>query len=518
MKYALRFVCLLLAAAPICFAEEESADVKSDETRIVYTPTITNEALINPGMGWVFYQYSSRLWAYGSMQYPGDTLDWFPGCSTIYFRVTWSDLEPEEGLFRWDLIDTYARPWILKGKKIAFRVMVSNPTPAYTTPKWVRDAGAQGIDYAWDKNSLGSTESLLWEPKFYDPIFLEKLEGFLAAFARRYNGNPAVAFIDIGSFGIYGEGHTDRSQKLSPEETNRIGKMHIDLYKKYFPDTQLVIGDDMAGNQRRNEHAEITDYAFSQGVTLRDDSILCAPGENAWFSQKLAQQFWPVMPVIIEHGHYIRRVYKNNWTPERLPDAMEDYHASYFSIHDWPQQFLQREREIVDKMNLRLGYRIELRRASFPSHAKIDEPILIETDWANVGVAPCYGGAFPTFTLKDDEEHIVWSVTDESFNVRDLPVAAPGQAETIRHESRVRFGLRMLVPTINEGVIFPMKELGQYPIKDDWIPTMKPGTYSLWVSLGKPDGTPEIAMPIEGGGPDRCYKLGDITIDPAAGQ
>ena len=75
-------------------------------------------------------------------------------------------------------------------------------------------------------------------------------------------------------------------------------------------------------------------------------------------------------------------------------------------------------------------------------------------------------------------------MTDESFNVRDLPVAAPGQAETIRHESRVRFGLRMLVPTINEGVIFPMKELGQYPIKDDWIPTMKPGTYSLWVSLG----------------------------------
>ena len=42
-------------------------------------PVSTDEPLINPGMGFYFYQYSNRLWAYGSQQEPGDTLDWFPG-------------------------------------------------------------------------------------------------------------------------------------------------------------------------------------------------------------------------------------------------------------------------------------------------------------------------------------------------------------------------------------------------------------------------------------------------------
>ena len=83
---------------------------------LVVAPEITDEALVNPGMGWVYYHYSNRLWAYGSRTAPGDTLDWFPGVSTIYLRVLWSDLEPEEGVYRWDIFDSMAQPWIDKGK------------------------------------------------------------------------------------------------------------------------------------------------------------------------------------------------------------------------------------------------------------------------------------------------------------------------------------------------------------------------------------------------------------------
>ena len=32
----------------------------------------------------------------------GDTLDWFLGRSTIYYRLLWLDLEPEEGKYRLD--------------------------------------------------------------------------------------------------------------------------------------------------------------------------------------------------------------------------------------------------------------------------------------------------------------------------------------------------------------------------------------------------------------------------------
>jgi len=33
--------------------------------------------------------------------------------------------------------------------------------------------------------------------------------------ARRYDGNPNVEFIDIGSFGMWGEGHTGFSSRLT---------------------------------------------------------------------------------------------------------------------------------------------------------------------------------------------------------------------------------------------------------------------------------------------------------------
>lgn len=234
-----------------------------DELTLIQ-PVPTGEALINPGMGWVYFHYSNRLWAYGGPQPPGDTLDWFPGCSTIYFRIPWCYLEPEEGKFRWDLIDSYAQPWIERGKKIAFRVIASEDRFVYATPEWVKNAGAKGISYR-SGQKCASPGVELWDPVFDDPVFLEKLGRFLAAMSKRYNGNPHVAFIDIGSFGLWGEGHPGYSSKLNQEQTDKAVKLHIDLHKKHFPDTLLAISDDVAGASRPGASFPITDPFISVG-------------------------------------------------------------------------------------------------------------------------------------------------------------------------------------------------------------------------------------------------------------
>ena len=77
---------------------------------VTVTPKATDEALINPGMGFMCYHMAGRMWAYGAPVPPGDTLDWFPGTSTVYFRLLWSELEPEEGQFR----NLIGKPVILK--------------------------------------------------------------------------------------------------------------------------------------------------------------------------------------------------------------------------------------------------------------------------------------------------------------------------------------------------------------------------------------------------------------------
>ena len=66
--------------------------------------------------------------------------------------------------------------------------------------------------------------------------------------AQRYDGNPEVAFIDVGSFGVWGEGHTFAStaKPYSAETVRR----HIDLHTKHFKKTLLAANDDFALHDR----------------------------------------------------------------------------------------------------------------------------------------------------------------------------------------------------------------------------------------------------------------------------
>ena len=45
-------------------------------------------------------------------------------------------------------------------------------------------------------------KNLPWDPDFGDPVFLAKLEKFIAALAARYDGRPEVAFVDIVNGGL----------------------------------------------------------------------------------------------------------------------------------------------------------------------------------------------------------------------------------------------------------------------------------------------------------------------------
>ncbi len=67
------------------------------------------------------------------------------------------------------------------------------------------EAGAQGSHFYMGK-ATGPEGP--WEPKFDDPVFLAKLDRFLAAFAARYDGQPWLRYVDIGSIGDRGEGHS----------------------------------------------------------------------------------------------------------------------------------------------------------------------------------------------------------------------------------------------------------------------------------------------------------------------
>jgi len=481
---------------------------------VTIRPVETSEALVNPDMGLVCYHMAGRLWAYGAHTEPGDTLDWFPGVSTVYFRFLWSELEPKEGDYRWDMIDTFAQNWIANGKKIAFRVICCNST-ANACPDYVREAGAKGIWFRYGGHGVPKDFPLRWEPIYDDPVFLAKYEAFLRAFAARYDGNPDVAFVDIGSFGMFGEGHTGCTSKLSATETDRITRLHLALHRRLLPKTLLVISDDVAGSGGQEPESPLMKHVRELGIGYRDDSIFCMgpetnsyAREGSWAHSHWARNFAPETPVVIETGHLTMCREKGRFLPERLLSCVEKHQASYLSVHFFPEQYLAAMKDEIAAINLRLGYRFALKEVEYPDTVAAGERVEIRSTWVNRGVSWLHGGASLTWALLDAAGTVCWSVTDPTFDFQRLDPTLNGVEKPVEVKTPCRFGRNEPIFKL-DPVYVSVKAAGYDP--GDIYVMLKPGTYTLAVSVGTRTGTPTIALPLENG-TKRRYPIGKVTV------
>lgn len=105
--------------------------------------------------------------------------------------------------------------------------------------------------------------------------------------------------------------------------------------------------------------------------------------------------------------------------------------------------------------------------------------------WANVGVAPCYPGGHVALTLKDDKQGIVAVLVNPGFDVKSLETGPAGAA-----------------PEKTEAWVTGLAD------------NLNPGPYRVFVSVGMLDGTPQIALPLDGDDGHRRYPLGSIEILP----
>lgn len=448
-------------------------------------PTDHGHALINPDMGWTMHFYSNLLPNYGSKLKPSDTLDDFPGLSTVYLRIPWIYVQPERERFIWETLDTPAQRWIEKGKKVAFRITATEHWMRQATPQWVFDAGATSLEV-----------NGYIEPDYTNPVFLQEVENFVHIMAERYDSNPNVAFVDVGHYGMWGEGHTVMTSPIHGKSWGiETEKMFIDIYCKHFKNTLLCISDDYAGHDMPGKRFPITDYAFSKGVTIRDDSILVQPYPNHWYHNEMAQLFWPALPVILEHEHYHNSKNRGAWKKELLLQSVEDYHASYMSIHGWPRELLTENRDIIDQINRRLGYRLQLQQLDWPTLIHKDEEFHIHSKWSNAGVAPCYPGGYPCFTLKDKEGGIVAVLVASNFNVKELPTSSRGETSSKSLDSTF-----IIAPNYTDS-------FGSYSR------TCETGTYYLYISVGKSDGTPVFELPYLDSDGHKRYRMGEIRLE-----
>lgn len=454
--------------------------------------------LANPHKGWYHHYFDNGLHKY--LIQDDRELTEFPGMDHLYLRLAWSYLEPREGTYTWDVIDRTIDTWTERGLGIAFRISCRetgrNPEQQqYATPRWVVEAGARGGNY-YKGEQTGPDGP--WEPDFDDPVFLEKLENFLTAFGRRYDGKPWLRYVDIGSIGDWGEGHTFSGSRTAYTAAQRA--KHIDLYCAAFPTTQLVLTDDFVHESGGPEgQARLRALARERGITYRDDSILvdyyigAYPESDTVRSPAYFDEVYQQRPTILELEHYtsVRRL--GNWLgkpgssmarhgqgrdgADFMRGAVDRLHATYIGYHGPADVWWRENPDLTGELLNRCGYWYFLHRVSTPDRIRPGRTWTLALTWLNRGAAPAY----------------------DPFN---LVVRLDGPASV---DTTLPAGNRSWMPGIP----------GEEHMEIAAPPTLPPGRYRLKLKLVAPRAGRTIRLALDSAllDPDGFYTIPDASIE-----
>jgi hypothetical protein len=341
-----------------------SPAAESERVRVQFSEIDT--LLANPGQGWMSQQRSPR------------TEPRFP-CSVVYLRFNWADVEPEEGQYHWAVIDDVITAWKSRRAAIALRVMTCNAHSrgTYASPKWLFDAGCNGFEYlvGGDDPTSGGQRIPRIEPDYADPIYLEKHGAFLKALGERYDGRPDVEFLDIGSYGVWGEWHTKHPAPVS------VRRQIVDLYLRAFRTTPLVFMSD---------DAQVLHYALARGTGFRRDGVGSPWHEQNWIgSKKYAEvtgmaDTWKRAPIVFEWFGDYSYLQSRQWSFDAAVTFMLSNHVTLINdnIGRVPPEAMPQ----LEQLARLAGARFVLREVTHEKTVPRGKPLSLHMKWANVGV------------------------------------------------------------------------------------------------------------------------------------
>ncbi len=410
MSYKKRQFLLILSVIALLFSCSVKQPFEPQKTELT-SNWDTIRPLANPEKGWYHHMLDNGIRKY--LIHDEELFRTFPGMDHLYLRLAWAFLEPEEGIYNWALIDTIIDKYVPLGYGISFRIScketgwVPNSIPVeidgvgYATPPWIREAGAQGVV----PDKFGPP---IWTPDWDDPVFLEKLDNFHNAFAKKYDGKPWLRYVDVGSIGEWGEGNAHRSTNIPP--TVEEVKANIDIYLKHYKNAQIVVTDALLFWKKTEEEAnELYEYATSNGITLRDDSPMVA-GHMERFRDNWSishphfyNPLYLEKPIILELQHYGNVKDDGHWMGKNGADtipslgvpgaeffrkAVEIMHATYIGYHGSAEDFITENPDLAVELLNKCGYWYFPK--SIHTTAFDKNELSFEIEWLNKGVAPAY--------------------------------------------------------------------------------------------------------------------------------
>jgi hypothetical protein len=263
------------------YTKSDSRSSSENNLNVIKPVADYSSLLRNPAMGWGLYDDANREVQQADEYWAAQDSAANAYASFFYIRWRWTDMEPEEGKYAWIYDENYKK--LIKGAldrglKLCFRVYDNgqdNLRPG--TPDYVRKAGAKGYE-------VGGTRGKHWTPYPDDPIYREKFEKFVKAFAKEYDNPGMVDFVDGFNLGWWGEAHHIELQEGSALE--EVFDWYTTVYSSYFKQVILPLP---FGSQVGFE-TEKRIAIDKKGYAMRRDGL-----GSMWFSneeQKIANNMY----------------------------------------------------------------------------------------------------------------------------------------------------------------------------------------------------------------------------------
>jgi hypothetical protein len=447
--------------------------------------------LTNPGIGW---QQNNP----GFQQMLPETVSYIDRSD-----VSWNLLNPADDVYDWTLIDNAIATAVAAGKQVSFRVYTMRyGAQGQRVPAWAVTKGAVITTYGF--------------PDYNNCVYQQEWSEFVNAMRVQYDGNPAIAYIDISGYGDFNEwnwlsqgpgewtkweddynapitldGHARRrladmfigGTQASSNCTDSLGLQQAVAYNyPGFQLTQVVMP--YAGIRQSTYYVQ----EHRTDVGFRHDCIGSPEHDDLWL--KLGDRLaviWRTAPIIYE-------LCNDTSTDEpfytTIDTILRQSHGSI--VRDNFNTLLTRDPARTATLMLEAGYRYQLQSVTFPTRVTAGQQFTVNMNWWNTGYAPAYPLMGHNFTAH------LYLVNAFGETVASFPLQA---------------NIRNWMPA-NDVTVTSSENPPDNLTADTWtMPGIPAGTYGVRVGIVHNPSGQLISLAISGRDAQGRYQLDNMIVE-----
>jgi hypothetical protein len=404
--------------------------------------------------------------------------------------IPWSLIEPNESQFDFHSIDQLLTCCQKHNKSLILRFSTcgteiktaGNKQFGSDTPDWVFNSGVTKVPYL----TLDGDQHLM--PVFWDTTYLAKWANFISEVGRRYDKHPAIHSIGITGGGILGgtavvpdfsqskdnyeklEGELKSKFKMTPRQLVSHWQYVADLFPRAFPTTALNFDIDPPLPNRSGQDVldEITDYLiyrYGERIFLTRQGI--KDSKHGFDQYRIILKFKSDTLT----GYQLSASISDEALTKAVKCALDDgisfaeVPASFFDASD------QTRPALLHALAGHLGYQVVAQEVKFPPKLKSGNPLSVSFKFVNTGAA----------TPKRPARQLD----------KDVPASYKIQVELRDQGGKTLVASRHTPDPPTTAWIAGKVIAWQKDLK---MPLLKPGSYSVWISLINEDTHKKLSL------------------------